>query len=320
LSTDLDESTTAVRYLLGELSEEEQKSFEASFIADDQIFENLQISEAEVIDAYVANELSARQRKHLEQWLAASPRLQERVAFARTLAQSIAAGKLVQRREGHDEPPFEPWWKRVFAVPLVGNLTPAGAFAALLIVIALGAVVVQTVRLRNESRRLEAERAELARQRDELARLAVAERDRTNADLREAQQHYERAEELVRSLQQQKAQQQPKQPSIFASLSLLPGSTRSGGNENVLEIPPAATEVRLALVLLRADYGSYQVKFNGPTSISRERVRPTRGKTLALRLPANLFRPGQYSVQVSGVTSNGTVEPVSDYVFRVTQK
>jgi len=149
--------------------------------------------------------------------------------------------------------------------------------------------------------------------------LGVAERDRTTADLREAQQRYERAEELVRSLQRQESQQL-KQPSIFASLMLLPGSARSPGESNDLVIPQGATEVRLSLVLLRADYKSYQVKFNGPTSISRERVKPTPGKTLALRLPAHLFRPGNYTVQVSGVSAQGAAEPAADYVFRVVMK
>lgn len=322
MSTRFDESALAVRYLLGQLSEQEEKRFEDSFFADDEVFEDLKISEAEVIDAYVAKELTEKQRKHLEQRLATSTRLQQRLAFARTLAQSRTAAKSVPHMEGpHHEVAFEPWWKRVFAVPLVGTLTPIGAVAALLVVIALGVAVAQSIRLRNESRRLEAERAELARQRDELAKLSIAERDRATADLHAAQMRYERAEELVSSYQQRESQQQPpKQPAIFASLMLLPGSSRSSGESNDLILPPAATEVRLSLVLYRADYQRYQVAIDGPTSIPRQRVRPTPGKTLALRLPAKLFRPGDYSVQVSGVTSSGKLEPADNYIFRLLRK
>ena len=317
-----DESAIAVRYLLGELSEQEQKGFEDRFFADDQVSEELQISEAEVIDAYVANELSAHQRKHLEERLAASPRLQERVAFARTFAQFTRSRDTAPNQE-RSRTIGQPWWRRVFAVLLVGELTPAGVFAVVLIVIVLGLAVVQSVRLRKESRRFEAERAELARQRDELARLSVAERDRAASELRDAQTRYERAEELVRSLQQREGQVQPtKQPSIFATLSLLPGSLRSGGESNDLVIPPGATGVHLKLALLRLDYHSYQVTINGPTTatIHREGIRPTRDKTLPLRLPANLFQVGQYTVQVSGVTANGKIEFVSDYAFRVVRK
>jgi len=321
LPTRLDESASAVRYLLGELSEHEAKGFEDRFFADDQVSEELQISEAEIIDAYVANELSARQRKHLEQRLAASPRLQQRVAFARTFAQFRRSRDTAPNQEA-SRAVGQPWWSRLFAVPVVGALTPAGAFAVFLIVVALGAAVVQSVRLRNESRRFEAERAELARQRDELAGLSAAERDRAALEMRDAQARYERAEELVRSLQQREGQvRPPKQPSIFAALSLLPGSLRSGGGGNDLVIPPGATGVHLKLALLRIDYHSYKVTINGPSSekIYREGIRPTRDRTLAISLPANLFQPGQYTVQVSA-TAQGAVEPVSDYAFRVVRK
>lgn len=322
MSTQFDESAIAVRYLLGQLSEQEEKTFEDSFFADDEVFEDLKISEAEVIDAYVANELTDRQRKHLEQRLAASLRLQQRVAFARTFAQSRAAGKPVQHRQSHDELTPEPWWRRVFAVPLVGNLTPVGAFAALLIVIALGAVVLQSIRLRSESRRLEAERAELARDRDELASLAATERDRASSELRAAQQRYERAEELVKSLQQDGRPTPRKQPSTFASLMLLPGSARSPGESNDLVIPQGATEVRLSLVLLRADYRSYQVIISGPANkqIQRTGLKASSRKTITLSLPATSLPPGQYTVKVNGVAAHAKLELVNDYTFRIVPK
>jgi hypothetical protein len=322
LSTRLDDSAIAVRYLLGELSEPEEKTFEDSFFADDDVFEDLKISEAEVIDAYIANELTQKQRKHLEQRLAASPRLQARVAFARTLSQAIAADKPVQHREGHDEPAFEQWWKRVLAVPLIGKLTPVGAVAAVLVVIALGVSVMQSIRLRNESRRLETESAELARQRDELAKLSVAERDRSASELRDAQARYERLEELVRSLQQGEPKPQPpKRAPVFASLILNPGATRSGGEDNELIIARTDTQVRLELVLLRADYARYQVTINGPANkqIHRAGLNAVH-KFITLHLPATLFPPGQYTVRVNGVGARGEVELVSDYTFRVVRK
>jgi len=77
----LDTKALEVRYLLGELSEEEEKKFEHRSFVDDRAFEELQIAEGEVIDAYVSERLPAQAQRHLERRLEKSPRLRDRVAF-----------------------------------------------------------------------------------------------------------------------------------------------------------------------------------------------------------------------------------------------
>lgn len=323
MSTHLDESAKEVRYLLGELSEEEAQSLEESFFANDGVFENLRASESEVIDAYFAGQLTNKQRQHFLQRVAVSPRLRERVAFAKAFALSTAAGKAVDPDTGSNPAVHEPWWKKLFHVPLLGALTPVGSFAALIAVLVFTAVIVQSIRLRSESQRLEGERAALERQRDEIARLAAEERNRTASELRDAQARAERDEELLRSVQQRQPETQPNQQSLFASLTLFPGGgVRSGGTIKELNLPPGATEVHLQLALLSVDYHTYQVTINGPTSnqINRTTLKPTRKKTLALRLPANIFSSGQHTVQVSGVSPSGDLESVSDYSFKVVKK
>lgn len=320
MATELDRSALGVRYLLGELSEEEVQSFEKSYFADDRVFEDVQITEAEVIDAYVANELSGPSREFFERRLAASPRLRERVAFASTFAESAAARNLsheetVSRGVGED-----PWWRKLIPLPLAGARTPAWALAASMIVI-LGviAVIVQSVRLRNESQRLAAERTELERQRGELERLSAEEHDRTASELREAQLAREQAEKLLVA-----AQQRPEETKIgtptFAQIILSPGSLRGGGEVKELKLAPGISEVRLHLALPSVDYRTYRVTLSGPGDKEIQRkIQPTRSKTIVLRLPANLFTSGQYTVDVNGVTP-ADLEPVSNYTFRVVRK
>lgn len=323
MSIHLDESAIDIRYLLGELSAAEAQSFEHSFFADERVFEDLKASESEVIDAYVSNQLTNKHRQHFQARVALSPRLQERVAFARAFAQSTAAGDPTSDQVSDSPAARESWWKRVFTVPVFGPLSPAGAFATVLLLVSITVVTMQSFRLRNESQRLAGERVALEHQRDELARLATEERNRTASELRDAQARAERAEELVRSLQQREGESQPpKQQSIFASITLLPGSLRSGGATNKLTLPPGARQIHIQLVLLRTDYRSYQVTIKDPASnpINRANLRPGRDKTLVLRLPASSFPPGQYTVQVSGVSAGGNVEFVSDYAFRVSKE
>ena len=327
MATELDRSALGVRYLLGELTELEEQSFEKSYFADDRLFEDLQITETEVIDAYVANEIDAGPRKHFEKRLAASSRLQERVAFARAFAESAAGRSLPREKTIAPNENKDPWWRRLIPIPFAAARTPAWALAASLIII-LGAiaVVVQSVRLRNESQHLAAERAELARQREELRRLTVAEGDRIASELRDAQLRAQRAEELLKALQQQPPDEKST-GTTFASITLTPGSLRSGGDSAELKLPRGVAEVRLTLALPAVDYGtyrSYRVTITSPggDEIQSRVVRPTRGnKPIRLLVPATRLPPGTYTVRVTGVSSStGDVDAVSNYTFRVPQE
>lgn len=315
MSSQLDRSAIGVRYLLGELSAEEEQSFEKEYFANDELFEDLQITEAEVIDAYVANELDDQPRKHLEQRLAISPRLQQRLSFARTFAESRRRphSKVVPDRVPH------PWWTKLIAIPFAAQPVSRWALVATAIaVLAVAAAVVQTVRLRTESQRLTAERTKLERQRAELARLSAEERDRTASELREAQLRYQRAEELVKALQQPPGEKSPATPTL-ASIVLMPGSLRSADDVKELPLTSGTSEVRLQLVLLSIDYRTYRVTINSrDKEIRRSNVRPAANKTIVLRVPASQLPPGTYTVSVSGVTPTGDIEPVSNYTFRVT--
>ena len=331
----IDSAALEVRYLLGELSEQEKKSFEQRYFADDQAFEELQIAEAEVIDAYVSDELSADARQHLEQRLTKSPRLRERIAFARTFARSIAN---TSRHPTSVEPAALPsptvltsprgrWWKGLVKDSYDRRPALTLALAACLALVLLGGAVVilQSVRLRNQSQRLEAERAAIEQQREELNRLSAEQRDKIDqiaSTLKEEQNRNERAQELLKELEQrQKAGEvgaQQKAASTLASLILLPGSLRSEGARKELIISPGTAKVQLQLVLQAADYRSYRVIIRGPANTEIQNVvRRGSGKTLSLQLPARRLPPGDYAVSVSGVTPSGAVESVSDYVFHV---
>ena len=60
---------------------------EEAFLADDSKFEAVELAEDELIDAYVRAELSAEQLQQFHKKLLTSPRLVERVHFARALAE-----------------------------------------------------------------------------------------------------------------------------------------------------------------------------------------------------------------------------------------
>jgi len=342
----LDSTAVEVRYLLGELSEEEEKSFENRYFADDQAFEELQIAEGEVIDAYVSERLPAQARLHLEQQLAKSPRLRARVAFARTFGGAIPDIRLDQLPVAPAELPSPnvkpeatpsavstlPWWKGLFQDLFERQPALTMALAACVVLVLLGgaAVVVQSLRLRRESQQLTDERAAIERQREELNRLSAEQNTRIEMSASELEAQQRRIVEARAQLEElrKRATQTEREGSdqqktgmpAMATLILYPGSLRSGGGPEEVKIPPGASALPLKLVLETADYQSYNVVIEDAQKkeiFAKNGLRVRAGKTLFLKVPTTRLTPGNYAVDVSGVAPSGATEHLRTYQFRV---
>jgi hypothetical protein len=79
-----------VRYLLGELQDEEEKArFEQRLLADEKLYEELLIAEDELMEAYLSGELSAGDKARFEEHFLGSPRCRERVENLRALREVL---------------------------------------------------------------------------------------------------------------------------------------------------------------------------------------------------------------------------------------
>src|SRR4030095_79415 len=119
LSRESNHTETTMRYLLGTLSEEERDRFEEMYFSDDAAFEEVEIAEGELIDRYVRGELAKSDRARFEAMLAASPRLGERVQFARAWKNKLAAHshaqQIVSDPRTYKPTQAEPsWWAKLF--------------------------------------------------------------------------------------------------------------------------------------------------------------------------------------------------------------
>ena len=74
-----------LRYLLGELGEEEQGRLERRYFADDKLFEEMLLVEDDLIDCYARGELTEGERERVEKHFLKSSARRERVRFARAL-------------------------------------------------------------------------------------------------------------------------------------------------------------------------------------------------------------------------------------------
>src|SRR5437868_444581 len=267
-----------VKYLLGDLPEQEQARIEDRAISDHRYLRNIQAVESDLIDEYVRGGLSAHERRQFEGRFLASQERQQKVEFARALAKvapELAATDEGVARRGVARLPV-PWWESFVA--LIGGARPAARFslaaASLLLVIGISWLAAQTIRLRGELSRLNAEQQAQRQQQEDLERQAAREHARSEelaAQLQREQQQREQSEELARQLQQeqerlarsQKEEARPAAPTTIASLILLPGTSRGAQGRPQLIVPRAARLARLQIGLERGDeYKSFRVELS----------------------------------------------------------
>lgn len=314
----------AVQYLLRTLSDEKSAQMEERYFSDDAEFEEFEVAEEELIDRYVRGELSHSERNQLETTIAASPRLRERVQFARvwkdklvtateqaTVSSRIESQKIERRRTT--------WWSSLFGVSAESRAPRwAVAFGVLLLLIGGTAFVFSWLKGREEARQLAAQQAE-QRQREIDKQTAAPGSPGDQI----ATQSPQPSPNVNATAPGPTEDQNSSTRKSFVAVTLSPGVTRSEGPSNDLRIALGTREVRFTLNLRDQDYVAYRAGIHpvGRANVfSSGFVTPRRmrsGAILTINVPARRLRPGDYGIGLEGRTATGTVESVDDYSFRV---
>ena len=298
-------------------------------------FEDIEIAEAELIDAYVRNELSAEERKLVEKGLRTSPQLVARLHFARMLAKASSAHEFTlppvvepETFADRTQPESEKrsWWKGFFSASWAPQPAFRVALSLGLIFVLVGgaSVIVGWMKLRDEANRLARERAVVEQQRQELEKRLAEQRSKEQfaADQKKREQPEAPDKTLADAKLPRRPNDQPSPPNFnFAYALLLPGTR--GGGANDLPVSPSTSEIRLELSMESMDYPRYRVVITSATGkkITQQDVeRSPSSSTLSIRVPAKRFRQGDYQIRVSRRTSSGAFDPVENYVFRVVEK
>ena len=319
------------RYLLGDLAEEEMAVLEERFLSNDAEFEEVEIAEGELIDRYVRNDLAASDHQKFQQKLRTSPRLVERVEFARMLAERLTPradpepAKVVKSKTSKDAK--TPWWNPFASVT---GLTPALRFANVamiaLLLLTSTAFLLVWIKLREQSQQLIADQQrlnELKAQVDEqTAKNAGLERERT-----EANQKNEEQEKLLADYRQQLEERRLTPTSILSFFVNPGGALRSGGGrEQAFPIPAGVGDIELRLNVEGSDYPEYNASLQSidrKPILRRNGLKPVRRgnrQYIPFKIAGKLLTPGSYHVHVDGLTPTGAVEDFTDYLFRVTAR
>ena len=315
------------RYLLGELPEEQQVEIEDRAFSDKDYLATITTVENDLIDEYVRGELSAPDRQRFESRFLASAERRKRVEFAKALRTAFSESKAPEKNV---VPTATGWSWRESLYAFLNGLNPAArlAFAAAAILVVAGAALlfVETLRLRRQVTQLQAEK----QAGQDFQQALEAERKRNeelNARLDQEKQQREQTDESLRQLTETPEAKNPAPPPVIASLTLLPGLSRGGGQKPTLDLSNDARLVRLQIGIdPEEQYKSFAVELltlAGRQVWNRENLaaRTRRGsRAVGLTLPATVLKSGEYELRLRGLTEGGGSEDVGFYYFNVRKK
>lgn len=95
------------QYLLRQLSENQQQSIEQRLLVDDDLFEELEIVEAQLVDDYVAGSLTSEENRQFDEHFLTTPERQQSLQFARVFRRYVDSHPIPQNHRA-----VKSWWQR----------------------------------------------------------------------------------------------------------------------------------------------------------------------------------------------------------------
>ena len=328
MAVDLNNETLISQYLLGELSEEQRIEIEDLAFSDKKYLAGIAAVENDLIDEYVRNELSAADRQRFESRFLASAERRKRVEFARALT-SVVAEEAVPKKIVVEQSHSWSWRDSLYA--FINGLTPTARIAFVsampLLIIGVGYLSIETLRLRRELTELRAESQSQQNSQQQALELERRHNQELNAQLNQEKQQREQTDESLRELSETGDAVNPAPRPVIASLTLLPGLSRGGDNKPSLVLPEDARLVRLQIGIDPEEpYKNFAVELRtlaGRQVWTRENLnaRNRRGaRAVGLTIPATALKSGEYELRLRGVTESGNAEDVGFYYFNVRKR
>jgi anti-sigma factor RsiW len=306
------------RYLLGALPEEETERLDELSIADEKFALHLDAVENDLVDAYVRGELSGETLERFQKFYLSSAKRREKVEFARALTSfdaktATAAARAVPARTVPSSKPNEDSSKglsplRWFSVPRLA-LQWGFAGATLAMLLASSYLFVENGRLRKQEGEARSQQTALDQRVKEL-RTELSEQRSANTD-------------MLRELEGMRASL-PVSHVLKTIAVLLSAPTRGVGQMPTVSVPPETDRIRIRLQLEPNDFRLYQVALKDPSTnqILWEATNLHAGsqgenKVVSVSVPAHLLKQQNYTMELTGVPTKGSIELLTSYAFRV---
>jgi hypothetical protein len=280
-----------IRYLLGLLPDEEAERYDEQSVADSDVAARLRTVENDLVDAYVRGTLDEEFRQPFESFYLASPRRRDKVRFAERFVGAVdrapAAGAAVAAAP------------RTAAIRsrVVWSLAPAA-----MLLLACGILFLQDVRLRRGLTEAQRHGADLNGRAGALAG-QLDEQRAANDTIRKELDRVRAAEPIALVLRAQ---------------------SRAAGPVSVIALPPGVGVVAFDLEIDGSDFRQYEVTlkdpmtnhivWRSPTLIPASSNHPP---AIAVTVPASVFKPQHYFLELSGRNRAGAFDTVGSYAFQI---
>jgi hypothetical protein len=299
-----------IRYLLGSLPQEESERLDELSIADDEFAWWLNAVENDLVDSFLADELSGEILQRFRLVFLASPRGREKILFARALRER-------SEKSGHTAATVNPKPARFLTTRSTGfwfglSSLPWGLGTVAVAMCILAAYLfVENDRLRKSEAESREQQAILGQRTHELEKQLTDERSVNIVIQGEL-------DRLRRSL----ATAAPKTIAVL----LLP-ATRGINQIKTVPVHPSTGQLALRLQLEADEFPAYRVILQDPVtnqsiwSSTNLKARSDGSNiTISISISANMLMQQNYILEVSGIPVRGGSEFLSNYPFRVVFK
>jgi hypothetical protein len=319
------------RYLLGALPEAEAERLDELSVSDDDFAAVLSAAEKDLIDAYVQGELAGAELAQFKSHYLASSLRREKVKFAQVFqafaeqnagaqaAEMQAVNSAASAPERRDSSGWFSGLSWFFASRIA--LRWGLAVAALALLVTGSWLVLKNIRLRQQMSQTQVSLDQALRREQELQKEIEAQRSVNSKAEEELARVRQERERLEQELKQAGVKPATGEGSIV-SLILAP-PLRGASQVPAISIKPGTSRVAAQLQLEAADYSAYRVALIDPASNQTlwrsGGLKPSRKgerKSLAISFRADLLKPQNYILKVTGTSGRGS-ETVGDYPFRV---
>jgi hypothetical protein len=295
------------KYLLGDMSQEEQEALELWLMSDQEAYDLLVAAEDDLIDDSLGGRLDRHELERFNNYFLAAPERKRKLQFGHAFHKFL---NLTHATPGRVEPTR-------FSLSNFLRYRPVFAYAgfALTVVIAVVGLWVG-YRVIDLQRQLDSATVQLEEERTAFQK-QLNENKVLEERLLQAMAEARESQFLVKSAPA---------PEMLLAVNLMPGISRSSTDVPNITIPSRTQLVQFSLILLDDDYQAYRVALqddSGKELWTRARLSGSAtagGKAVLLNVPTDRLATGDYSFRLSGLSDSNPPENLGTYHFHVLRK
>jgi hypothetical protein len=301
-----------IDYLLGTIPDEDQVNLAERFSTDEELFDQLKVVEADLVDQYVNGQLGPEEARRLEAYLHHLPGGRHKIGVAQALM------KIRAEKQSAPATELQPnaWWRAMFLPAGRTQLPLAYSLVAVLIVLVIGVVwlVNQNRRLHQQNERLF---SQVEQHKTEIEKLK--QKTAPGQEQPGEQSHQDVGSKDVEA----PPNQAPADPASEVAILSLNPSRRTSSKPDTLVLDPSTKSVLLIAPTEGPEtYTGYRVRIRateaeGKIILEKETSRPP-GKNIVVRVAASQLPPATYRLILELKTAASV--DVYEYVFTIVKR